>query len=152
MSGRPYDRYWTKTHGAEDAVPFHLLVYHSLDVAAVGRFLPSAYPHLFTELSRQIGLELSLLKNVFTHLLLMHDVGKFSSAFQALNRALFRRLFGADKKVRSYDERHDTLGFLLWRESLHRQIERYSPELASIVKQFACSAFGHHACSPHTRG
>ena len=148
MSGRPYDRYWAKTHGAEDAVSFHLLVYHSLDVAAVGRFLPSAYPHLFTELSRQIGLELSLLKNVFTHLLLMHDMGKFSSAFQALNPVLFRRLFGTDKKVRSYDERHDTLGLLLWRENLHRQIEEYSPELASIVKQFACSAFGHHGLPP----
>ena len=143
---KPYYRYWGKTSGPEEDPQYHLLAYHSLDVAAVGRYLPSVYPHTFNALSAQTGLERPVWDFVFTYLLLLHDTGKFSVAFQAINERVFRILF--DKKDKSYDERHDTLGFLFWRDHFYPQLQKHSPELANIACLFVRSAVGHHGLPP----
>lgn len=151
---RPYHRYWAKTLGPADALSWHLLTYHSLDVAAVGTLLPSVYPRLFAELALKLELTTDSLRALLARLLLLHDAGKFATAFQCLNAPLFRHQFGPDKKPKPYGQRHDTLGFVLWRDALHTQVQSISPELAATLDRFARPAFGHHGLPPqeHAHG
>jgi len=113
-----YFRYWGKA-GAEagGAVLFHLLPFHCLDVAAVGQALLAANAPLARHLSRLTGLDGPLLRQWMPFFLALHDLGKFADAFQNLRPDLLQRLQGR-RSGRAYGERHDTLGYLLWREHL----------------------------------
>ncbi len=107
-----YYNYWGKTAPAEDGpCPFHLLPYHSLDVAASGYALlmhNSALRHRLTELS---GIEEDQLVPLLSLSLALHDLGKFSSRFQNLSPNVNARL-GGEQTALPYSTRHDSLGFL----------------------------------------
>lgn len=143
-----YYRYWGKTQGDKEDRSHHLLVYHSLDVAAVGLTLIDIFPRLFAGIARSVRMSLAELRLLFGYLLLFHDIGKFSSAFQALVPDLFARLFGNEKKRREYELRHDTLGFVLWRETLRRSFAATYPQLSEAFTFLADATFGHHGVPP----
>ena len=65
---------------------YHLLVYHCLDVAAVGRILIEKNPFLLKQLSRLSCIEETVLKNILLFFLALHDLGKFSESFQYVKR------------------------------------------------------------------
>lgn len=101
--------YWGK---AGEESQLHPLVYHQLDVAASGLMLLDAMPRLHQRLAELSAFDFELLRRWIGFFLAIHDLGKFSSAFQHLRKDLF--------PVRDseyfYTIRHDTLGHLAWRK------------------------------------
>ena len=62
---------------------WHPLVFHCLDVAAVGEALLKRHGGLGASLSRLLGLPREELERVVCFLLCLHDIGKFAKKFQA---------------------------------------------------------------------
>lgn len=109
-------RYLGKASNDNNTLEHHLLVYHCLDVAALGRqLLLSGKQELLSDLSELLQIPKPQLLNLLTFLLALHDLGKFSAAFQ--NLPVFKDANGGLEEPRkSYDAqhfRHDRLGFWL---------------------------------------
>lgn len=113
-----YYRYWGKVANGKDK--YHLLVYHCLDVAAVGAILLDPVKPLCQRLAYQLKVAPSWLQCWVTFCLSLHDIGKFATAFQGLVTDLSPSLVPSNPRMR-YSERHDTLGFILWQSVLSRQ-------------------------------
>ncbi|MGH8729207.1 MAG: CRISPR-associated helicase Cas3' [Burkholderiales bacterium] len=114
-------RYWGKARPVTDHGPvFHALPYHSLDVAAVGvEYLrrASSVRHLLVQALR-IKSDAAL-EGWVAFWLALHDLGKFSEAFQSQRADLFEDLRGRPPDTsKSYRVRHDTLGMLFWSAKL----------------------------------
>lgn len=115
--------YWGKAKPA-DAVgrPYHLLVYHSLDVAAVGELLLARHPTLLARLAEALAMDAARVRPLLVFLLAIHDLGKFAETFQGLQPELLAQLQG--RRLNRFESmRHDTLGYLLWREALWPRLE-----------------------------
>ena len=146
MSKQPaYFRYWgkarpDKTQGAH----YHLLAYHCLDVAAVGWYLLNPEQLLCRRLARQLAVEPKWLQAFFCFCLMLHDLGKFSRAFQNIVPSLCAELVPyAGQCV--YSERHDTLGFLLWKKQLSQTLKALFPVEMNPWLEVVC---GHHGQPP----
>ena len=110
-----YFLYWGKAKPEGDGVPYHLLPYHSLDVAAVGWYLLSPERALTQRMAAQLAMTPDALQRFFVFLLGLHDLGKFSRAFQGLAQSQGSGLVPALPRF-AYSQRHDRLGALLWQE------------------------------------
>lgn len=152
-----YFGYWGKARPAEDVnAAFHLLPYHCLDVAAVG----------VTYLRRARGvrqwLQRELLctdeKALFDWMafwLALHDLGKFSEAFQSQRGDVFKAMRGRlPSPAKSYRVRHDSLGNFVWRDFLTPRaiagqwfgIE--SEDFLDGINHWARAVTGHHGQPP----
>ncbi len=151
---KSYYRYWGKAE--RDGESYHLLPYHSLDVAAVGHVLLKRDLLLRKRLTSLTGLdEINL--NYWMHMFLaVHDIGKFSISFQGLRQDVLLRLQTIETTKR-YSVRHDSLGYLLWRDSawptslpggLTNDVEYWEGILEDFSKSFA----GHHGVPPRMIG
>ena len=113
-------RYWGKADPAYPSEPkWHPLVYHSLDVAAVG----SEYLNHETIISDWFCSQMHCSRPAWVQWaafwLSLHDLGKFSEAFQSQKPELFEALQEREPdSAKSYTERHDSLGQWLWRDYL----------------------------------
>ncbi|MCZ2721464.1 CRISPR-associated helicase Cas3' [Marinomonas sp. 15G1-11] len=151
-----YFLYWGKAQKNElesKGDPYHLLPYHSLDVAAVGARLLGPETELAKNIAEFLGLEPQDLTTLFAFFLALHDLGKFSSAFQALFKDELGYLFAANPN-RQYDGRefrHDRLGLYFW-NTIRDCDELYSRAL-NIDEEVECSqtlmvfmncVLGHH--------
>ncbi len=112
-------RYWGKARPANDAeaADFHLLAWHGLDVAGVGWQLLAPDKPLCQQLATELQVEPEWLQRWFCFCLSLHDLGKFSSAFQGLVPDLSDALVQPDPQY-AYDLRHDSQGWALWQEYL----------------------------------
>lgn len=112
-----YHRYWGKTSAAADgsAAPCHLLVYHCLDVAAVGHRLLDNRLSWTTALADRIDMAPDVLRDLFVYSLTLHDMGKFACSFQSLAEPDTPHLIAIDRRF-NYDRKHDALGAEVWRE------------------------------------
>lgn len=155
-----YYKYWGKAEKAEEGKPvrYHLLPYHCLDVAAVGWILSSPTMPLIKHLSEHLGMETEWLRRWFIFCLSLHDLGKFATAFQGIVPQLSSTLVPADPHL-IYTERHDTLGFILWREVLRPNLvpqEFFSngtecddlPEILRGIDPWMEIVTGHHGEPP----
>ncbi|WP_242393191.1 CRISPR-associated helicase Cas3' [Anaeromyxobacter oryzisoli] len=113
MSATGYFDYWAKARADGQTAPFHLLAFHSLDVAAVGAELLERDGRWLERLSAVSGLSASTLRQALPYLLALHDLGKFSEPFQDQQPEIVKVLQGA-RTPRACNLRHDTLGYLLW--------------------------------------
>ena len=107
--------YWGKARPESDeGASYHLLPFHSLDVAAVGWHLLAPERPLSVLLSQRLSLPQDVLRPLLVFFLGLHDLGKFARAFQGLvsTEALVSPLASCQ-----YTERHDRLGALLWSEA-----------------------------------
>lgn len=149
-----YYSYWGKL----DDNNFHLLTYHSLDVAAVGHVLLNNNDYLCHKLSKLVGIEESSFKQWAVFFLSLHDIGKFSDSFQNLSP---HTLFLLQKRTsnREYSARHDSLGFLLWKEALKEVFvdldifpsfgkRRGKPKEYSVINTWMAAVTGHHGEPP----
>ena len=143
--------YWGKAGGAGE---FHLLPYHSLDVAACGRMLVEHHPSLRSLLGCRLGLDGPTLTAWATFVLALHDVGKFSYRFQRL-RADFPALAKDPPPAKRYHPRHDTLGWLIWREHLqsvvlqaHVAEQSRNRQMKAALSAWLGTAMGHHGQPP----
>lgn len=92
MTNKKYFQYWGKAD-VNDIHSYHSVVYHCLDVAAVGvglaeRLLVSQH---FAE---RLGISKAEILKFITFLCAIHDVGKFSDGFQNQLPDLVRMLRG----------------------------------------------------------
>lgn len=110
-------KYWGKAASGNDGDDaWHLLVYHSLDVAASGVTLLQKNPRWQKTLSRLSGLDNAPLEQGAGFLLALHDLGKFFDAFQNKRPDLFQQRHQRPVKTLRAGERHDLLGARLWRK------------------------------------
>ena len=105
-------RYWGK-YDTQNGLAWHLLVYHCLYVAAVGQELLRRDPQLFRKTIGAVPLRAEYLCSLITFFLAVHDIGKFSGRFQALNTALQSHLQGTVCRM-PYSYHHTTMGILVF--------------------------------------
>lgn len=102
-------RYWGKSAGAVDGGPVaHRLVYHALDVAAVGATWWAADQGLRARVASLLGLREAEARALILWLLVLHDLGKFAGSFQALSEAGARAVDARLPKTIVRDTRHDS--------------------------------------------
>jgi CRISPR-associated endonuclease/helicase Cas3 len=157
---RTYYKYWGKAE--KEGSNYHLLLYHCLDVAAVGKVLLTRNEFIRKRLAGAMGLEEQLCVRWLTLFLALHDIGKFSESFQNLRPDLLEALQGKTSS-KAYSVRHDSLGYLLWREYLWdtlttentslfpeigQDLEDWQDLFESLMKSFA----GHHGTPPTLKG
>ncbi|WP_317705396.1 CRISPR-associated helicase Cas3' [Methylomarinovum caldicuralii] len=142
----PFYRYWGKA-GEEKSC--HLLPYHCLDVAACGVMLLKRLPRWRRRLAELTGMDDSTLLLALKVFFPLHDLGKFATAFQNLRPDLLEKMRGC-KSDKGYGTRHDTLGYVLWRERLisscsRRSVRRRTPGNADAWMRVVT---GHHGQPP----
>ena len=124
-----YFHYWGKATPHTDSTnprSFHLLAYHSLDVAAVGQQLLMHDPKLLRKIippeifSNEPDRE-QWCVGVVTFLLALHDIGKFSGRFQNLIPELLEELKGHSYDAR-YTVHHTEMGRLLFEKEIWQKI------------------------------
>jgi CRISPR-associated endonuclease/helicase Cas3 len=150
-----YFNYWGKAKPSlEDAgAAYHLLPYHSLDVAAVGQVLLQQHPFLRKRLAELMQLPEADAVSWCVFLLGIHDLGKFAESFQQLRPDL-RQQFWPDSiiKKKNYSVRHDSLGEMLWQRFLKDEWLEQSPDcedfLEDAIKYWLQPVFGHHGWPP----
>jgi len=156
-----YFRYWGKAE--KDGTGYHLLPYHCLDVAAVGHVLLSQRNDLRKRFATISGLDETICCQWIVLFLGLHDIGKFSESFQNLRPDLREKLQGKQSGNTYYSVRHDSLGNLLWIESLWHSFEaatsasvpdfRNAAEYWQELFQYIANAFtGHHGEPPRRNG
>ena len=146
-----YWRYWGKASPADKAseAAYHLLVYHCLDVAAVGEALIDAQPAWLESLSRLSGLKPEILRPWLIFLLAIHDLGKFALSFQAQRQDLQSLLQGRESKLMGGSERHDTLGYLLAeRYFLSWLGQEDDDDMLDMLRPWLAAVAGHHGRPP----
>jgi len=155
---RGYWKYWGKAQArAGSGATYHLLPYHCLDVAAVGGVLLAKQPFLRQRLAGMANLPEAILVAWVESLLAMHDLGKFAETFQQLNPDI-RKPFWGEAKLRHYDPRHDSLGFLLWKDAdqgFHHHCQAWFGDAAiydNFLKFWLPAVTGHHGVPPKISG
>lgn len=146
-----------KSRPLEDGkLEYHLLVYHCLDVAAVGNILLEKDDLLIQKFINATGLSKEHTLSLISFLLAVHDIGKFSERFQYLNHELFIKLSGR-QSAKGYNMRHDSMGFLLWDEiwpeaweenwlRLDPSADKY--EWQDVLSPWIQAVTGHHGRPP----
>lgn len=144
--------YWGKAGSAGE--DYHLLVYHNLDVAAVGQCYLRRHPSLLHSLAGMAEVEPKSLMKWIVFLLAIHDLGKFSNAFQGLREDLLRLLQGVTKQ-KEYLLRHDSLGFkclfegdLIWAFFQDKAPEVDEDDLKDVLEIWLAPFMGHHGQPP----
>jgi CRISPR-associated endonuclease/helicase Cas3 len=141
-------QYWGKADTKDQkSIHYHPLPYHCLDVAAVIYLLLYQQHRYCTEWARRTGLCEEQISCLVVLAFMLHDIGKFSVTFQSLNPKLFTILF-PNKKQKEYIKRHDTLGFLIWREKIKQYIASQNKELSDFLDIIIKSSLGHHGVPP----
>ncbi|MFC3284066.1 CRISPR-associated helicase Cas3' [Litchfieldella rifensis] len=108
-----YFLYWGKAKPGGTGASCHLLPYHSLDVAAIGWYLLAPERPLTQHLAARLEMSPESLRRFLVFLLGLHDLGKFSRAFQGQAQPEGANLVPTLSRL-AYIERHDRLGALLW--------------------------------------
>ena len=139
-------QYWGKAQpkpepgDAAALVPWHPLVYHSLDVAAVGQVLLRANDRL-GRLFDRLELDGADTEALFCFLLALHDLGKFSKPFQAKAPQFYPTFLGELPSLP--DPGHSRASHLLWDSALSDVSETIAND-AYAVHAMAVAVFGHH--------
>lgn len=152
-----YLRYWGK---ASKGVPasYHLLAWHSLDVAACGRVLLQQNRFGCASLFRELGFSDTDAAAWFGYLLASHDIGKFASGFQNLVAFPGSPLVTPAVNI-PYVIRHDTLGYHLWQALFSSWVAGENTILPDVVSEernafsftldcLMAIATGHHGWPP----
>ncbi len=153
-----YLEYWGKAQRQFDqpGSDYHLLVYHCLDVAAVGQAILDANAGLKTDLASFLEITEAQLSSVFSFMLTLHDLGKFASSFQKLylnsSSDLYRPINCHEYDGKDF--RHDRLGLYFWKliqsDVLaavigNDQLERRAQErMLDTLTVLADCVLGHH--------
>lgn len=155
-----YLRYWGKASPTEDSAhSFHLLPFHSLDVAAVGDSLLRHHRPIADHLAALLGMPDAEFPRWAALFLALHDLGKFAITFQRLRSDLLLTMQGRETAKQSR-HRHDTLGYLLWKNSIRqawqengllpkpRPRSRVTPDAIESADIWMAAMTGHHGTPP----
>ncbi|MGV8892486.1 MAG: CRISPR-associated helicase Cas3' [Burkholderiaceae bacterium] len=155
-----YYRYWGKAQPAEDGQSkFHLLPFHCLDVAAVGVAYLKQSSSLLASCRKLLNCTEDEFLSWAAFLLALHDLGKFSEAFQAQRPDLIQTLQHREPHPgKQYNERHDSLGFWLWDNDLVDDgvLQKIgiddSRKTQRSLKCWMWAVTGHHGMPPKSTG
>lgn len=148
-----YWGYWGKARPASNVeAQYHLLPYHCLDVAVVGKVYLQNNPRLLRYFSQAIGVPDREILDWLTFCLALHDLGKFAVTFQAQRSDLLEELQHR-ASARPYTVRHDTLGERLWLKLLESapQVLGLGPDsrrYRSRLQPWIGAVTGHHGQPP----
>lgn len=150
--GTRYCRYWGKAKPHWDSDPYHLLPFHCLDVAAVGRAYLSKHKELTAFFAQRLGVRDEVVIEWLAYWLALHDLGKFASSFQGQCPDVLRALRHREPS-HPYTVLHDTLGFYIWRELLSRYphalgLGRESRRYRDRLSPWVAAVTGHHGQPP----
>lgn len=146
-----YFCYWGKAKPGSEP-PYHPLVFHSLDVAAVGRAYLLHHSRLLGFFSKALGVADRVMLDWLVFCLALHDLGKFAVTFQGQRKDLLLQL-QQRTCTRPYTMRHDTLGARLWLKlmesspqvlGMNRDAARYRSQLQPWMQ----AVTGHHGQPP----
>lgn len=160
--------YWGKTNRKSGKdLRYHLLAYHNLDVAACACVILEHNALLRYRLAEELGVRKDALVAFVTLLIAWHDVGKYAAAFQN-DQPKLRAELGSPATDRKYGKDglyHDTLGYLFWRDLLHKHVhdedwfgiraldddpEKDDPAGAwEYIDPIAQAVTGHHGTPPN---
>jgi CRISPR-associated endonuclease/helicase Cas3 len=113
MTDSTYYKYWEKAE--KEGNNHHLLVYHCLDVAAVGYVLITKNAYFRNKLLNLVGLDEETCLFLMLSFLFLHGAGKLTESFQGLRQDLLQKLQG--KESHRHCIRHDRRGYLLWEQN-----------------------------------
>lgn len=149
--------YWGKSQKAAQASGdlYHLLPYHSLDVAACGYWLVKGNYFGVGSLLAQLGLTGDEAALWFAWLLGWHDIGKFGRSFQqiVIHPELVPPL--ADKNTKTH---HSALGFWIWQKKLRAECKQQTWSLFATpltrhelgtLDLLIAMVTGHHGTPPN---
>ncbi len=156
VNNKKYFKYWGKASREDES--FHLLPYHCLDVAVVGKVLLERSPRLLKRLAHLTGMTEVLFVRWMTFFLALHDLGKFADGFQNLRPDILEILQQRKSKCQ-YSERHDSLGYYLWYEYLRSEFKqagivqdistgRRQNAVEECLKCWMKAVTGHHGQPP----
>ena len=139
--------FWGKAQPAQGAGPrWHPLVFHCIDVAAVGERLLREDRSLSERLCRLLDMEVADLPRLVPYLLSLHDIGKFAKGFQAKVPERYPACFNDGPEPYAYD--HAAGGFDLFEADSgifavpDRARRAWRPLVAAVT--------GHHGAPPQT--
>lgn len=141
--------FWGKARPVEGAgSDWHPLWMHALDVAAVARCLTAEFAPLFSRLASWTGWSQCDTGDLFVFLAALHDIGKFSRAFQKKAEAHWpETVLGAlDAATRqSMDPGHPATGLALLIDRMGSVCEVHFPgwDEADLILTLG-AALGHH--------
>jgi CRISPR-associated endonuclease/helicase Cas3 len=137
---------WGKARPAAPAGPaWHPLVYHSLDVAAVGERLLAVRPAAVAQLAARLGWRAEALTRLVVFLLALHDIGKLSRPFQAKVPELWPEpLLGPLGPGPPRDPGHPVTGAWLLQRSLADAIAPLFPGWCDRTADLLAPFVGHH--------
>jgi len=148
--------YWGKAE--KEGGSYHLLAYHSLDVAAVGRLFLLHDETLRNKLSAIMGMEQHISNCWMELFLALHDIGKFSITFQNLRPDLSERLQNA-VSCKPYTVRHDSLGNLFFKNIMETERLCFpgwqdfsSTDWYDVIMAVVRAYTGHHGRPPQMKG
>jgi CRISPR-associated endonuclease/helicase Cas3 len=75
--------FWAKSEEAGQEPAFHPILYHLIDVAAAAEAILEMEVCRIKRLAKHLQVEAAALSTVMIRLVALHDIGKFSRAFQA---------------------------------------------------------------------
>lgn len=138
--------FWGKARPAPSAAhAWHPLIYHCLDVAAVGEELLSQRPEIVEFVASRLGWSGAGFRRLFTFLLSLHDIGKVSRPFQAKADWWPTEAFGPRPLSVPTDPGHVTTGAWLLREELGDELACLLPALKrSQLDELLAPFIGHH--------
>ena len=155
MNEARFFKYWGKARPSDGNLsPHHLLAYHCLDVAAVGRVFLNRSPGMRRWLANAVGVNNAVAVDWVCFWLALHDLGKFSEAFQSQCPEAVLALRGRPPKPTDCSVRHDTLGMQFWRHSLFERVvaeQWFGPETDDYqdgLHAWMAAVTGHHGQPP----
>ena len=152
--------YWGKAQQDDQEITYHPLVYHCLDVAAVGSEYLKKNHGLRRNLSEMLKCDESIIIAWVSFFLALHDCGKFSEEFQNLIPELFTILRGKTSN-KGYTVNHDSLGFLYWQDKIWGHVwnenwfglncdNKDERRCRRIFDYWSAAFTGHHGKPPRT--
>jgi len=148
--------YWGKSRQVEKdgGDDYHLLCWHSLDVAAVGYWMVKNNLYGLAVYFQRLGItNVEQAAQFFAWLLCWHDIGKFASSFQRLYS--HPNLPVPSERRKNYESiHHTTLGHWLWNSWLSEFPELLpgstlsSRKLKRVIGMWISVTTGHHGRPP----
>ena len=136
-------QYWGKARSG-----WHLLPYHSLDVAACAVVLFNRRSGVKSTLASLTGIGEADLVRCLGAAAAMHDLGKLSPSFQEKVPEVARALRqNAPASPIPNDVRHDSLGWALWKHKTHQTLG-LDVQTANKAHIWIQCATGHHGQPP----
>ncbi|MBI3617664.1 MAG: CRISPR-associated helicase Cas3' [Candidatus Omnitrophica bacterium] len=145
---KTYFKYWGKAakDKAGEKMRYHLLAYHSLDVAAVAVEFLKVSP-LLKYYCDTLAIKEDRFLDIIGFLCVIHDIGKFAEGFQNLRPDLYK-FFNNKKSSASYPEKHWSLGYRFLCENTQMMSDAQKISFLDALDRWLAASAGHHGRPP----